>query len=293
MNRPGEPLESWRRAFGAALDAALPAPGGAVAPLPEAMRHAALADGKRLRPMIVLAACHAAGGDAAAALPAAVAIELLHTYSLVHDDLPAMDDDELRRGRPTVHVAFDEATAILAGDALQTLAFEVLAAAALPPERIVAQTLALARAAGTEGMAGGQQLDLRREGQRATEGLVTEIDRRKTGALLRAAFEIGALAAGAAPPLLARLRAVGEDVGLAFQIQDDLLDETASTATLGKTAGKDTAAGKVTWPAAVGRAEAERRARTLLSGALDALAALGPAAGPLAELVRRTMERRA
>ncbi len=289
-------LAAWRAAFDEALERALPACGGPVAPLPEAMRHAALAGGKRLRPLLVLASCHAAGGDAALALPAAVAIELLHTYSLVHDDLPAMDDDDLRRGRPTVHVAFDEATAILAGDTLQTLAFETLAAAPLAarhPERVVAQVLELARASGADGMAGGQQLDLGAEGAVATEDLVIAIDRRKTGALLRAAFTMGAHAAGAAPAVRAALAAIGDDVGLAFQIQDDLLDETASTAELGKTAGKDVAAGKVTWPAAVGRDASARRAAALLARAHGALAALGPAAEPLAALVRATLERRA
>jgi geranylgeranyl pyrophosphate synthase len=216
---------------------------------------------------------------------------MLHAYSLVHDDLPAMDDDDLRRGRPTVHRAFDEATAILAGDALQTRAFEVLASAPLPPERVVAQVRTLATAAGTDGMAGGQQLDLNAEGLAASEALVTEIDRRKTGALLQAAFVLGAQAAGAAPDLVAALAKVGADVGLAFQIQDDLLDETATTAELGKTAGKDVAAGKVTWPAAVGRDESARRARVLLQGALARIEALGPRAAPLAELVRRTASR--
>ncbi len=284
-------LASWKREFEERLAAALPPEGGPVAPLPEAMRHAALAGGKRLRPLIVLASCHAADGEVAAAFPAALAVEMIHTYSLVHDDLPAMDDDDLRRGRPTVHVAFDEPTAILAGDALHTLAFETLAGSTLPPACVVAQVRVLARAAGALGMAGGQQLDLLAEGRPATEPLVAEIDRRKTGALFSAAFELGGIAADASGIMLDVLRRIGDDVGLAFQIQDDLLDVTATTADLGKTAGKDAAAGKVTWPAAVGAVESRRRVRELLDRALAAIEELGPGADTLALLVRRTAER--
>lgn len=284
-------LDAWRRRVEEGLVAALPPEGGVAAPLPEAMRHAALAGGKRLRPLLVLGACHAAGGGADEALPAAVAIELLHTYSLIHDDLPAMDDDDLRRGRPTVHVQYGEATAILAGDALQTLAFDVLARAALPAERIVRQVRTLAGAAGADGMAGGQQLDLLAEGRPTTSDRVAAIHRRKTAALFAAAFRLGAEAAGASPALAERLHEVGEDVGLAFQIQDDLLDETATTAQLGKTSGKDVASHKATWPAAVGRTASEQRVRELLDRALAALDAFGGVANPLVVLVQRTAGR--
>ncbi|MCE5248044.1 polyprenyl synthetase family protein [bacterium] len=284
-------LDAWRTRFEAALSAALPPAGGPLSPLPEAMRHAALAGGKRLRPLLVLASCEAAGGAWDDAISAALALEMVHTYSLVHDDLPAMDDDDLRRGRPTVHVAFNEATAILAGDALLTLAFETLTRAEIPAERVVAEVRCLAGAAGALGMVGGQQLDLSAEGKPATEQLVTDIDRLKTGALLSAAFELGALAAGAPPSFVATLRRIGDDVGLAFQIQDDLLDETATAEQLGKTPGKDKEEGKATWPAAVGAAEARRRADALLSRSLAALAALGPAAARLTALVERTAGR--
>jgi farnesyl diphosphate synthase len=288
---PSELLEKWRREFDIALDRALPPEGGPVAPLPEAMRHATLSGGKRLRPLLVLAACHAAGGASEAGLPAALAIEMMHTYSLIHDDLPAMDDDALRRGSPTVHVRYGEATAILAGDALQTLAFEVLAGARVPADRLAAQVRTLARAAGADGMAGGQQLDLAAEGAPVTEGNVAEIHRRKTGALFAAALRLGAEAAGAPAGLTEKLTRVGEDLGLAFQIQDDLLDETATSAQLGKASGKDAARGKATWPAAVGRAEATRRVRALFDQALRSITDLGETAAPLAALVRRTGER--
>jgi farnesyl diphosphate synthase len=287
---PAALLECWRRWVDDELARALPPPGGLAAPLPEAMRHATLGGGKRLRPLLVLAACHAAGGAVEEALPAALAIELVHAYSLVHDDLPAMDDDDLRRGRPTVHVAFDEATAILAGDALQTAAFEILANASLPPDRVVAQVRTLAVAAGVAGMAGGQQLDLAAEGAVATEEVVASIHARKTGALFAAALRLGAEAAGAAAAVADSLHGIGADLGLAFQIQDDILDET-TTEQLGKTSGKDAAQGKATWPAAVGIAESKRRAAALFDRALDALGAFGAPATPLTALVQRTRER--
>lgn len=292
-NEAGKTLLDWYFYVEDCLQAALPPEGGPVSPLPEAMRHAVLSGGKRLRPLLVLAACQACGGKKEDALPAALAIELIHTYSLIHDDLPAMDDDDLRRGRPTVHVAFDEATAILAGDALQTLAFEILSRAELPPERIVHQVRTLAVASGVQGMCGGQQLDLLAEGQPATEELVIQIDHRKTGALLAAAFRLGAEAAGVSEVELQRWETIGRNVGMAFQIQDDLLDETATTEELGKTAGKDKTAGKVTWPAAVGREEAQRRADGLLTRALTELETLGEPAAPLVEIVQRVMGRKA
>ncbi len=284
-------LDAWRHLVEDGLASALPPAGGLAAPLPEAMRHATLGGGKRLRPLLVLAACHAAGGDAADALPAALAIEMLHTYSLIHDDLPAMDDDELRRGRPTVHVKYGEATAILAGDALQTRAFEVLAGAALPSERVVAQVRTLARAAGVDGMAGGQQLDLLAEGAPAAPEQVATIHQRKTGALFAAALELGAEGAGAPQRLLLALRRIGESLGLAFQIQDDLLDQTGATADLGKTSGKDAASRKATWPAAVGREASEKTVRELLNEVVSEIAMLGDRAAPLAALVRRTAHR--
>ncbi len=291
MTDGAAPLDAWRRLVDDGLASALPPAGGIAAPLPEAMRHATLGGGKRLRPLLVLAACHAAGGAVEDALPAALAIEMLHTYSLVHDDLPAMDDDELRRGRATVHVKYGEATAILAGDALQTRAFEVLAGAPLPPERVVAQVRTLARAAGVDGMAGGQQLDLLAEGAPAAAERVAAIHQRKTAALFAAALQLGAEAAGAPEQLVLALGRIGDRLGLAFQIQDDLLDQTGATADLGKTSGKDAASRKATWPAAVGREASERRVGELLDQVVDELATLGDRAEPLAALVRRTAHR--
>ena len=290
----------------AALDAAL-APGGAVGGgcpdrLRAAMRHSLLAGGKRLRPALVLLSCRACGGDDARpdAVRAAVAAELVHTYSLVHDDLPAMDDDALRRGRPTCHVAFDEATAILAGDGLLTLAFGLLAEVR-PATAAAACVAELAAAAGAAGMVGGQAADLAAEGRgparpragdRPRTGEELEaIHRRKTGALIAAACGIGGTLADAPPDRLDALRSYGANLGLAFQIADDLLDLSADAATLGKTAGKDLAAGKLTYPALYGAAGSRRRADELTDAAAAALAPFGPPADPLRALARYAVER--
>jgi len=285
-------LDGWRARVDGYLAARLASPVGDGSPeLLEAMRYAVLGGGKRLRPLFVLAAARAANGDPDAALPFAAAVELVHAYSLVHDDLPAMDDDELRRGRPTVHVVHGEAMAILAGDALQALAFETLAEAPLPPERIVTALRTLGQAAGALGMAGGQALDLLSEGRPPTEELVARIDRLKTGALIAASFRLGAEAAGASAELAARLEAAGRSAGLAFQVQDDILDATASTEVLGKTAGKDAAQEKATWVAAVGLAEARRRAAEAFAETRELLGPLGPPAEPLLRLVARVEAR--
>jgi geranylgeranyl diphosphate synthase type II len=287
-------LAAWRELVERGLAEAVAAPpgtSGAAAELLDAMRYALLGGGKRLRPLLTLAACRACGGAAEAALPAALAIELIHAYSLVHDDLPAMDDDDLRRGRPTTHKVYGEALGILAGDALQTRAFELLARAPLPGATVAEQVAALAAAAGPAGMAGGQALDLAAAGKPTDADAVARIDRMKTGALLTACFELGALAAGAAPELRARLVRCGARVGEAFQIQDDILDLTASTEQLGKTAGKDLAQGKATWPALVGLDAARRRTAGLRDDALAELAELGPPAEPLAALVRAAVDR--
>jgi len=285
-------LDGWRARVDGYLAARLAPPAGDGSPeLLEAMRYAVLGGGKRLRPLFVLAAARAAGGDPDAALPFAAAVEMIHAYSLVHDDLPAMDDDDLRRGRPTVHVVHGEAMAILAGDALQALAFETLVEAPLPPERIVAGLRTLGRAAGALGMAGGQALDLLSEGQAATEELVARIDRLKTGALIAASFRLGGEAAGAAPEVVGRLEAAGRAAGLAFQVQDDILDATASTEQLGKTAGKDAVQEKATWVAAVGLAEARRRAAEAFAETRELLGPLGPGAEALRRLVARVEAR--
>jgi farnesyl diphosphate synthase/geranylgeranyl diphosphate synthase type II len=255
--------------------------------LVEAIRYALLGGGKRLRPALVLASCEAHGGDvsdASLAMRFAVAIEAIHGYSLVHDDLPAMDDDDLRRGRPTVHRAYDEATAILVGDGLQSLAFEHLLGAREPAAARLAQLLASSAYLMVE----GQARDVAAEGARLTEAEVMELMATKTGALLAAAVAGGALAAGAP---VEGVHAWGLKLGLAFQLADDLLDLTADTATLGKRAGKDAAAGKATIPALVGIPEARRRAEILLDEALAAIAPLGARAEPLRALARFVVAR--
>jgi farnesyl diphosphate synthase/geranylgeranyl diphosphate synthase type II len=256
--------------------------------LVEAVRYALLGGGKRLRPALVLSACEAFGGetsDGSLAMRFAVAMEAVHAYSLVHDDLPAMDDDDLRRGRPTVHKAFDEATAVLVGDALQSLAFAHLLGAA------DARAAALARLLAENAylMVEGQARDMGGEHARLGEAEVTELMRTKTGALLAASVAGGAFCAGAS---IEEVYPVGLKLGLAFQIADDLLDLTADTHTLGKRAGKDAAAGKSTLPAIVGMAEARRRAEALLAEALDALAPLGAPADPLRAVARFVLSRK-
>ncbi len=270
------------------LDHWLPAATAAPARLHQAMRYSVMAGGKRLRPALVLAACRACLGADILCAPALAAVELLHTYTLVHDDLPAMDDDDLRRGRPTCHKAFDEATAILAGDALQTLAFQ--ACAAVSAEAVT--TLALA--AGSLGVVGGQQEDLDAEGQphgADAADLLVRIHRGKTAALIRASVELGAVAAGAGPAVRSALVAYGEAIGLAFQVADDCLDATASAADLGKTPGKDAAQGKLTYVALFGLDGARARAQRLLDEALEALVPLGPHAEQLRVLARFVVER--
>jgi farnesyl diphosphate synthase len=259
--------------------------------LAAALEYALLGGGKRLRPALVLAACEAWGGDPAdpLALRFATALEAIHTYSLVHDDLPAMDDDDLRRGRPTVHKAFDEAIAVLVGDGLQSLAFAHLLASddprAAPLARILAEDAFL--------MVEGQARDIDGEHAALDEAAVMELMRTKTGALLSAAVVGGAICAGV--PLAEvtdRIRPLGLKLGLAFQIADDLLDLTADTATLGKRAGKDAGAGKSTIPGLVGIPEARRRAEALLAEALATLAPLGPRAEPLRALARFVLSRK-
>lgn len=286
-------IESYLKDVSARVDAGLAAlaeerRGQGPDRLVEAMKYALLGGGKRLRPALVLAAAEAHGGDASdgsLAMRYALAMECVHTYSLVHDDLPAMDDDDLRRGRPTVHKAFDEATAVLVGDGLQSLAFRHLLAAAepraLPLGRLLADNAAL--------MVEGQQRDMDGEHRRLGEAEVLELMRCKTGALLAASVAGGAIAAGAeAGPAYA----TGLKLGLAFQIADDLLDLTADTATLGKRAGKDAGAGKSTLPALLGLDEARRRAEALLGEALDALAPLGERAEALRALSRYVLSRK-
>jgi geranylgeranyl diphosphate synthase type II len=266
--------------------------------LAEAMRYSLLAPGKRLRPLLVVLAAEACGGRDEGALPAACAVEMVHTYSLIHDDLPAMDDDDLRRGQPTCHKKFDEATAILAGDALLTLAFELLAEG-YPPATAAACCRELARGAGAAGMVGGQADDLAMESRQGA-GTLEELEylhARKTGALFQASLRLGVLSAqgerpgGADLATLAMFDAYGRAFGLAFQITDDLLDVESSAEQTGKRVGKDAARGKLTYPGFLGAAESRRRAQRLCREAKDTLAPLGPAAERLTALAWSIVER--
>ncbi|OGB01185.1 MAG: polyprenyl synthetase [Burkholderiales bacterium RIFCSPHIGHO2_12_FULL_69_20] len=252
-------------------------PAEAPAGLGEAMRYGVLDGGKRLRPLLVRAACEAVAGDLAAALRAAVAVELIHAYSLVHDDMPCMDNDVLRRGKPTVHVQFGEAGAMLAGDAMQALAFEVLTPEDLPDEVMAPQLQArlcglLARAAGHAGMAGGQAIDLAATGKPLDEACLRDMHRRKTGALLQASVLMGAATGPCDPACWSALSDFGAALGLAFQIVDDILDVTQASDKLGKTAGKDLHANKPTYVTVLGLPEARRQATALHQQALQALA---------------------
>ena len=232
-----------------------------------AVRYAALSPGKRLRPLLVLTACEAVGGEWKRAMPAAVAIECVHAFSLVHDDLPAMDDDDYRRGRLTTHKKFGEALGVLAGDALLAFAFEELTRlgeAGLPPARVVEAVRVLSRAAGADELVGGQALDIAAEGARPTARIVRDIHVRKTGALMGAALALGALAGDAGASTAAKLQAAGTQMGFAFQIHDDLLNAGSSLKTLGKRAGTDAARGKATWPAAVGEKRARSEAQRIM-----------------------------
>jgi geranylgeranyl pyrophosphate synthase len=261
-----------------ALQAWLPSP-ATRGDLAAAMRHVTFAGGKRFRPALVLLACEHVGGARADALPAAAAVELVHAYSLVHDDLPCMDDALLRRGRPCAHVVYGEALGVLAGDALQALAFEVLARHTPPSRPVAAMVAAMAHAAGWAGMVGGQTDDLQAEGRRPDVGRVRAIHAGKTAAMLDASLRLGALAGGAPEARAGELGAAGRDLGLAFQIVDDLLDLQGTTAELGKPAGADAAREKMTWPAAVGEQAARRDAQDLVAAAL---ARVGPGErGPL------------
>ncbi len=268
----------------------------APAGLGEAMRYAVLDGGKRLRPLLVLAAAECVQGHAQAALRAACAVELIHAYSLVHDDMPCMDNDVLRRGKPTVHVRFGEARALLAGDALQALAFELLTpdAAQVPPATQAALCRLLARAAGHEGMAGGQAIDLASVGKALTEDELRRMHRLKTGALLQGSVMMGAACGNAPPAAQAALARYGAALGLAFQVVDDILDVTADSQTLGKTAGKDAQNDKPTYVSLMGLARSRALAAELLSQALAALddAALdGAPSQPLRALAAMVVER--
>jgi geranylgeranyl pyrophosphate synthase len=290
-----ERVEEYRARVEQVLDRCLALPDSGTARLREGMRYSVLGGGKRLRPILVYTTGQSLGAPLEHLDAPAAAVELVHVYSLVHDDLPAMDDDDLRRGRPTCHRAFDEATAILVGDSLQALAFDVLAndtagtasaAARLEMMRI------LAHASGTSGMAGGQAIDLASVGQALTAAAVENMHRRKTGALIEGSVLLGATAAGITPgPELDALKRFGADIGLAFQIQDDILDIEGETAVIGKKAGADIARNKPTYPSSVGLPAARARAHELRDGAIAALAPLGRRVEILAELAHFVVSR--
>jgi len=273
-----------------------------VPPLPQlerlyqAMRYSVMNGGKRVRPLLVYAACEALNGDKASADGGACAVELIHAYSLVHDDLPAMDDDDLRRGQPTTHKAFDEACAILAGDGLQSLAFEAMAQAEHNPQDATLRLrmfAVLARAAGPAGMVGGQAIDLGSVGLKLDRDALELMHRHKTGALIEASVQLGALASGHADAdNLASLSQYARAIGLAFQVQDDILDVESDTATLGKHQGADIARDKPTYPALLGMDAAKAYALELRDQALHALRPFDTAAEPLRELARYIVERR-
>jgi geranylgeranyl diphosphate synthase type II len=277
------------------LDACLPGEDALPVALHKAMRYSVFAGGKRIRPILMIAACEAVGGDAEVVLPAACAMEMIHTYSLIHDDLPAMDDDDFRRGRLTNHRVFGEATAILAGDALLTEAFILLAdpqrPAGVPAEVRCRVLRTIARCAGSQGMVGGQVVDMESEGQTIDLPTLQYIHTRKTGALILAAIQTGALLGGADETALAALTRYGEAAGLAFQIADDVLDVVGDQEVLGKDVGSDEERGKATYVALLGLEEARLRARELRDLAVDSLAPLGAPAEPLRRIAHYIVDR--
>ena len=287
----GDWLKARAQQVESVLDELLPEPATLPPHLHEAMRYAVLGSGKRIRAALVYAAGEAsltpgisASAQEIALDHAAAAVELIHAYSLVHDDLPCMDDDDLRRGKPTVHVQYDEATAMLAGDALQPLAFEILSQMPIAPALTVQATVLLARAAGSQGMVGGQAIDCASVGRSLTREQLQQMHVMKTGAMLEASVLLGGIVAGASSTVRAGLETYAQAVGLAFQVADDILDVTADTATLGKTAGKDEASNKPTYVSLLGLGDARSLSLELRDTAHTALRPLGTASGRLAEL---------
>ena len=288
-------IEEYQTRIEQVLDRCLTLPDSGTARLREAMRYSVLGGGKRLRPILVYTTGQSLGAPLEQLDIPAAAVELVHVYSLVHDDLPAMDDDDLRRGRSTCRRAFDEATAILVGDALQALAFDVLsndASGPISPAARLKMIRILAYASGTSGMAGGQAIDLASVGSALSAAEVENMHRRKTGALIQCSVLLGATAAGlSVGSELEALTRFGADIGLAFQIQDDILDVEGETAVLGKSAGADSARNKPTYPSTVGMPAARARAQELCDAAIAALASLGKRAEGLAELARFVVNR--
>lgn len=287
-------LSQARARVEAALETALPADDQPPTRLHQAMRYAVLAPGKRLRPFLVYEAGALCGVDASDLDPAACAVEMIHAYSLVHDDLPAMDDDDLRRGQPTCHRAFDESTAILAGDALQTLAFEHLAGATgVAAERRLEMVQTLAAAVGSQGMAGGQALDLGAVRHQLNAAQLETMHRYKTGALILASLRLGSLSGphGVDDSVRQRLDEYGQRIGLAFQVQDDILDVTGDSEAIGKTSGADARRAKPTYPGLMGLEASQQFARRLRDGAVDALGGMGSGADRLRALADYIIQR--
>ena len=280
-----------------ALDRFLPKADELPFSLHKSMRYSVFAGGKRIRPILMLAACEAVGGDIFLAMPAACAMEMIHTYSLIHDDLPAMDDDDFRRGNPTNHKVFGEAIAILAGDALLTEAFILMSrvepSASLPPEAVLRVIQEISHSAGSHGMVGGQVVDMESEGKAEMDlATVQYIHTHKTGALIKASVKAGAILGGADDAKLASLTRYGEAIGLAFQIADDILDIEGTTEEIGKDAGSDEARGKATYPAVMGLAESKKRAVELVDMALESLAGFDHRADPLRDIATYIVKRK-
>lgn len=280
-----------------ALDRFLPKADELPYSLHKSMRYSVFAGGKRIRPILMLAACDAVGGDISLAMPAACAMEMIHTYSLIHDDLPAMDDDDFRRGNPTNHKVFGEAIAILAGDALLTEAFILMSrvepSASLPPEAVLRVIQEISHCAGSHGMVGGQVVDMESEGKAEMDlATVQYIHTHKTGALIKASVKAGAILGGADEARLASLTTYGEAIGLAFQIADDILDIEGTTEEIGKDAGSDEARGKATYPAVMGLAESKKRAGELVDMALESLAGFDHRADPLRDIATYIVKRK-
>lgn len=274
MNNVKEYLSKQKEVVDAELDRLLPRPTGLERSVCEAMRYSVFAGGKRIRPVLLLATNELCGGETKDALPAACALEMIHAYSLIHDDLPAMDDGQLRRGKPTTHIQFGEAIAILAGDALLTLAFEALS---FCPEKVVAKlVLELAQASGTMGMVGGQVVDIEWTGKDLEFPTLEYIHSHKTGALIAASVRMGAILAGADDQALKELTGYGRALGLAFQISDDIIDVESSSEVTGKDSGADAAKGKATYPAFFGLADSRERCQMLIQNAKAHLASFAP-----------------
>jgi len=287
-------IEEDRLAVDTQLDRLMPAETVQPHSIHQAMRYSVFAGGKRIRPILCLETARIFEANVSAAFYPACAIEFIHTYSLIHDDLPALDNDDLRRGKPTCHKKFGEAAAILAGDALLTLAFETLACAPTTPDRRVAMAGEIAGAAGTvNGMVGGQVADLEAEGKQVGSEMLEYIHRSKTAALIRASITSGALCAGASPDDVNRLRRFGETIGWAFQVVDDILDVEESSAALGKTAGKDIAQQKATYPSVFGLGRSHKFAKELAAKALDELQHFGERADRIRTIAEFLVVRRA